>query len=60
MNPFLLWAPGTALIVVGALLMVMQVVTTPVAVVIIVIGAVLESAGVLLWIRSRRESSARR
>ncbi len=45
MNPFLLWAPGTALIVVGVLLMVKQVVTMPVAVVVMVVGAVLESAG---------------
>lgn len=60
MNPFLLWVPGMALIVAGMLLLVLQAVTWPVAVAIIVLGLVAETAGVLLWLRSRAEAHRQR
>ena len=53
MNPWVLWIPGSLLIVLGAVLLGLRTVEVPAGIVMIVIGAVLESSGVLLWIRER-------
>jgi membrane protein DedA with SNARE-associated domain len=53
MNPWVLWIPGSLLIVLGAIFLGLRTVEVPAATVLIVIGAVLESSGVLLWIRER-------
>lgn len=59
MNPYLLWIPGFALIVVGALLLALGHIGLVPAVALMGLGAVIESAGVLLWLRGRRERSTR-
>ena len=59
MNPFLLWVPGVALIVLGALLLAAGTLGTTAALVIIVIGVTVESAGVVLWARERSRKSPR-
>jgi hypothetical protein len=59
MNPFLLWVPGVALIVLGALLLATGTVGTTAALVLIGIGVTIESAGVLLWLRNRSRTGAR-
>jgi hypothetical protein len=53
MNPWLLWIPGSLLIALGAISLGLRIVETPVAIAMLVIGAVLESSGVLLWTRER-------
>jgi hypothetical protein len=59
MNPFLLWVPGVALIVLGALLLDAGTLGTTAALVLIGIGVTVESAGVLLWVRDRSRRGAR-
>jgi hypothetical protein len=59
MNPFLLWVPGVALIVLGALLLATDTVGTTAALILIGIGVTIESAGVLLWVRDRPRKRAR-
>jgi len=59
MNPFLLWVPGVALIVLGALLLATGVFDTISALVLIGIGVAIESAGVVLWVRDRSRRGAR-
>jgi hypothetical protein len=59
MNPFLLWVPGVALIVLGALLLAAGTLGTTAALVLIGIGVTVESAGVLLWVRDRSRRGAR-
>jgi hypothetical protein len=59
MNPFLLWVPGVALIVLGALLLATGTLDTTAALVLIGIGVTVESAGVLLWLRDRSRKGAR-
>ena len=53
MNPWVLWIPGSLLIVIGAILLGLRSIEVPAAIAMIVIGAALESSGVLLWIRER-------
>jgi len=59
MNPFLLWVPGVALIVLGALLLASGTPGTTAALVVIGIGVTVESAGVVLWVRERSRRSPR-
>jgi hypothetical protein len=59
MNPFLLWVPGVALIVLGALLLANGTVGTTAALVLIGIGVTVESAGVVLWLRDRSRKGLR-
>ena len=59
MNPFLLWVPGVALIVIGALLLATDTLGTTAALVLIGIGVTVESAGVLLWVRDRSRKGTR-
>lgn len=61
MNPFLLWVPGVALIVLGAMLLAIGTLGTTPALILIGIGVTIESAGVVLWVRdrSRRDSRSR-
>jgi hypothetical protein len=59
MNPLLLWIPGTALLLVGVLLLVTGLVGTTGALLLIGIGAAVESAGVLLWVRARGQRDRR-
>lgn len=53
MNAIALWAPGALVVVVGFALLVLERVTLPVGIAIIAAGAIVESAGVLLWIKQR-------
>lgn len=59
MNPFLLWVPGVALIVLGALLLATGTLGTTAALILIGIGVTIESTGVLLWVRNRSRKGAR-
>lgn len=59
MNPLLLWVPGTALILVGVLLLVTQALAMPAALAVVAIGVAVETAGVLLWVRERAHRDAR-
>lgn len=59
MNPFPLWVPGVALIVLGALLLATGTLGTTSALILIGIGVTIESAGVLLWVRNRSRKGAR-
>jgi hypothetical protein len=59
MNPFLLWVPGVALIVLGALLLATGALGTTAALVLIGIGVTIESAGVVLWLRDRSRKGLR-
>ena len=54
MNALVLWLPGAALIIVGALLLGLQQLEMAPALVLVGIGAVLETVGVVLWVRQRR------
>jgi membrane protein DedA with SNARE-associated domain len=54
MNALALWIPGTALIVAGAVMLAVGQLELGSALVLIIVGAVLETAGILLWIRQRR------
>lgn len=54
MNALALWIPGTALLLAGILLLALGRVELAAALALIVPGGVLESIGVLLWIRQRR------
>ena len=54
MNALALWIPGTLLVVVGAVLLALGQVAFGAGIAIIVVGAVVESAGVLLWLKQRR------
>jgi len=54
MNALALWIPGTMLVVVGAVLLARGQTSLAVAIAIIVVGAAVESAGVLLWARQRK------
>jgi len=58
MNPFLLWLPGTALILIGVLLLVVQALEVPAALAIVAVGVAVETAGVLLWLRERARKGA--
>ena len=59
MNPFLLWVPGVALIVLGVLLFATETLGMTAALVVIGIGVVTESAGVVLWLRDRSRKGLR-
>jgi membrane protein DedA with SNARE-associated domain len=59
MNPFLLWVPGVALIVLGAVLLATGTMDTTTALLLIGIGVMIESAGVVLWLRDRSRRSPR-
>jgi O-antigen ligase len=59
MNPLLLWIPGTALLLIGVLLLVTGTASTTGALALIGIGAAIESAGVLLWARARGQRDRR-
>ena len=59
MNPFLLWVPGVALIVLGALLLASGTLGITAALVLIGIGVTIESAGVVLWLRDRSRKGPR-
>jgi general stress protein CsbA len=59
MNPFLLWVPGVALIVLGALLFATETLGMTAALVVIGIGVVTESAGIVLWLRDRSRKGLR-
>jgi uncharacterized membrane protein len=54
MNPLLLWIPGTLLLLVGVALIFTQSVSFGAGIAIAMVGAVIESVGILLWIRNRR------
>ncbi|MBA2412765.1 MAG: hypothetical protein H0V63_08055 [Burkholderiaceae bacterium] len=53
MNALALWIPGTLLVVIGALLLVLERLDFTPALLMIGIGVALETAGTLLWIRQR-------
>jgi hypothetical protein len=59
MNPFLLWIPGFALIVVGAVLLATGSVGMAGSVALIIIGATIESTGVVLWVQQRKAQGPR-
>ena len=59
MNPFLLWVPGVALIVLGALLLAIGTLGTTAALILIGIGVTIESAGVVIWLRGRSRRGLR-
>ena len=59
MNPFLLWVPGVALIVLGALLLATGALGTTAALILIGTGVTIESAGVVLWLRDRSRKGLR-
>lgn len=59
MNPFLLWVPGVALIVLGALLLATGALGTTAALILIGTGVTVESAGVVLWLRDRSRKGLR-
>ena len=54
MNALALWVPGTLLVIVGAVLLALGQVAFGTGIAIIVVGAVVESAGVLLWVKQRK------
>jgi hypothetical protein len=54
MNAFSLWVPGTLLVVVGAALLALGRVGFEAGIAIVVFGAVVESVGVLLWVKQRK------
>ncbi len=54
MNALVLWVPGTALIIVGAVLLALGRLELNLALAVIGIGVALETAGTLLWIRQRK------
>ena len=54
MNALALWIPGTLLFVIGALLLALDQVSVGAGIALIVGGAVVESAGVLLWVKQRK------
>ena len=54
MNALALWVPGTLLVIVGAVLLALGQVAFGAGIAIIVVGAVVESAGVLLWVKQRK------
>jgi hypothetical protein len=59
MNPFLLWVPGVALIVIGVLLLAFGTVGSHWALTLVGIGTAVESIGVLLWVRGRQARTRR-
>ena len=59
MNALALWIPGTLLVVVGAGLLLLDQVGFGTAIAIIVVGVVVESAGVLLWVKQRKAAGRR-
>jgi hypothetical protein len=54
MNALALWIPGTLLVLVGAVLLALGQVGLGAAIAIIAVGAVVESVGVLLWVKQRK------
>ena len=56
MNALALWVPGTLLVVVGAVLLALGQVGLGAGIAIIVVGTVVESAGVLLWVKQRKSA----
>jgi hypothetical protein len=54
MNALALWIPGTLLVIVGAVLLALGQVGFGAGIAMIVVGAVIESAGVLLWVKQRK------
>jgi len=54
MNALALWIPGTLLVFVGVVLLALGQVGFGAGIAIVVVGAVVESAGVLLWVRQRK------
>jgi len=54
MNALALWIPGTLLVVTGAVLLALGQLDLGVAIALIVVGAVVESAGVLVWVKQRK------
>jgi hypothetical protein len=54
MNALALWIPGTLLFIVGAVLLALGQFGFGASLALIVAGAVLESAGVLLWVKQRK------
>jgi hypothetical protein len=57
MNPLQFWLPGTVLFVVGLVLLLTGSLGQGAAVAITMIGATLESVGIVLWLRNRRPPS---
>jgi hypothetical protein len=57
MNALALWVPGTLLVIVGAVLLALGQVGFGAGLAIIVVGAVIESAGVLLWVKQRKAAT---
>ena len=53
MNALALWIPGTLLFVAGTVLLALGQVGFGAGIAVIVVGAVFESAGVLLWAKQR-------
>lgn len=54
MNALALWIPGTLLVVIGAVLLALGQVGFGAGIALIVVGAAVESAGVLLWVKQRK------
>lgn len=54
MNALALWIPGTLLVLIGALLLVLGRLEFSVALAVIGCGIALETVGTLLWIRQRK------
>jgi membrane protein DedA with SNARE-associated domain len=59
-NPFVLWIPGVALIVAGALLLASGQFDTTTALAVIGLGVAIETAGVVLWLRGRSRRGSNR
>jgi hypothetical protein len=57
MNPLHFWLPGTLLFVVGLVLLFTGTLGLGAAVAITMIGATLESVGIVLWLRNRQPPS---
>jgi hypothetical protein len=54
MNALALWIPGTLLVVIGAVLLVLGQLDLTAALVLIGIGIALETVGTLLWVLQRK------
>jgi len=59
MNPLLLWIPGTVLMLLAVLLLALDRIGLWPAIAIIGAGASLESVGAWLWLRQRKNNTAR-
>ena len=54
MNALALWIPGTLLVIIGAMLLVLGTLDFNIALTVIGVGIALETVGTLLWVRQRK------